>query len=274
MKTRIQIEKIFRDFASNHIQVKYYGYGQDYDKVVNENTTYPLLYVLPLPYSIQDRSMEYIYRVFAMDRLNVDNSNSLATESDTDLIIKDLLGYLDEYCYRNDLELVRTFSMNPTFEDTVDYLNGFYVDITIRDKYDYSSCALPIEGEIPSNEFPYSTTIVDTTIRDKSFSFISPQANDTASFYTSKSIRINEVAYALQGTSPSITFNVYYAEDKNGTPAELWSTSKTVTSETGATITEFDNATIPANRWVWLEIEGKSGTVNEIYTTIFFKYIL
>lgn len=243
--------------------------------VVNESTTYPLMWVIPNPYTINQVDCDYSYRIAVMDRLKVDSSNSIETESDTDLIIKDLIGYLKDYCYNNDLDLPETFNITPAFEVKPDLLNGNYIDIIIRDRYDYSSCALPIEGEIPSNEFPYSTVYVDTTIRDKSFSFISPQANDTASFYTSKQIRINEVSYALQGTSPQVTFNIYYASTKNsGSPTKLWSSSKVVTSESGTSIQSFDNGTIPANNWVWVEIEGKSGTVNEIYFTTFYKYIL
>lgn len=275
MKTRNQIKKIFEDFANSHQQINTFGYGEEFEQQAVEGVVYPLLWIVPTPYQINKMDCNYSYRCIVVDRVHKDQSNQIEVESDTDLIIKDLISYLDKYGRTNHLVLQDSFILTPTFEKWADEVSGWFTDIILIDTFDYSSCALPLADTIPSNEFPYTYNFVDNTIREKSFTILNPVAGDTAAFYSSKQIKINEIAEALEGTSPSVTYNIYYASTKNsGSPTKLWTLSRTATTESGNTTIQFDNAVIPANNWIWLEIEGKSGTVDEFFTTIFFKYII
>jgi hypothetical protein len=104
----------------------------------------------------------------------------------------------------------------------------------------------------------------------KGVSVESPTSSENLSlFYTDHAITITRVSDVVQGTSPSVTYNIRHASTRNsGTPNNVFSANRTVTSTSGATTTTFNDATIPANSWVWLITSATSGTVNEVNVTI------
>jgi hypothetical protein len=55
MITKNIIKKYFEDFASNHYQIKDFGYGDLWEISASEATEYPLLWVQPIPCNVDGR---------------------------------------------------------------------------------------------------------------------------------------------------------------------------------------------------------------------------
>ena len=88
-------------------------------------------------------------------------------------------------------------------------------------------------------------------------------------FYTDRAITINKVADVALGTSPSVTYNLRFASTRNsGTPTDVFTANRTVTSSAGSTTTTFSDNTIPAASWVWLITSAQSGTVTDFNVTL------
>ncbi len=96
-------------------------------------------------------------------------------------------------------------------------------------------------------------------------------------FYTQTAITINQAVAVIAGSSsPSITFNVKYSNtfDESGTgntATKLWTSDKTVTSLAGTTYTSFDNPSIPASKYVWMNIPSiNAGVVDQLSIQVTF----
>ena len=86
-------------------------------------------------------------------------------------------------------------------------------------------------------------------------------------FFTNTAITISQVTSVLRGSStPSVTFQLMHGTSRaSGTQiVEVTETSTT----NGTQTTSFDDATIPANSYIWLTTDAKSGTVNELHVSI------
>jgi hypothetical protein len=95
-------------------------------------------------------------------------------------------------------------------------------------------------------------------------------AEDIGWFYTDIAITVTKLAAVLVGSStPSVTWTVRHSTDRSATGNEVVTSGTTTTSvTTGSVVTSFNDATIPADSWVWLETTAKSGTVNQIIVSL------
>lgn len=60
----------------------------------------------------------------------------------------------------------------------------------------------------------------------------------------------------LQGTSPSVTYKVFYNDSLNveaGATALVTAGNNLISRPQGTTVTTFDNNKIPPNVWVWVK---------------------
>jgi hypothetical protein len=113
----------------------------------------------------------------------------------------------------------------------------------------------------------------------KSFSLENPTASeDKTLFFTNRAITITEMRAVLLGTaSPSVTWTIRHqpastGQGRDDTGNEVVTSGTTTTSITsGDDVTSFNDATIPADSFVWLETTAQSGTVNELHITIYFR---
>lgn len=98
------------------------------------------------------------------------------------------------------------------------------------------------------------------------FTVASPSGSEEHTlFYTTVAITLTKVRAVLRGSSsPSITYRVRHDPDRSASGNAATSSGTTVTSTTtGADATLDGDPTIPADSWVWLEITGSAGTVDE-----------
>jgi hypothetical protein len=99
-------------------------------------------------------------------------------------------------------------------------------------------------------------------------------AEDMTIWYTLKAITIREIQAVVVGSStPSVTINPKHATDRSAAGTAILSSATAITNTTtGQQLTSFNDATIPANSFIWLETTAKSGTVDELHLTIRYTY--
>ncbi len=119
-----------------------------------------------------------------------------------------------------------------------------------------------------------ATTQAKAVKQSKSITIENPtNAEDISIFFTEKAITITEIRAVLIGSStPSVTWTIrHHATDRNNAGIEVVTSGTTTTSTTGGDdVTAFNDATIPADSFVWLETTAKSGTVTELHITIIY----
>ena len=143
MVTKNNIAKWFSDFASNHTQLKDYGYGDFSDISMERATTYPLMWVSPQPCSIDGNQISYVYTIAIADRCDKERNNAIEVESDTFQICLDILASANDQAINNDWELNETSTLTPFFETWKDEVEGHMVTITLKVDFDYNECQIP-----------------------------------------------------------------------------------------------------------------------------------
>lgn len=117
--------------------------------------------------------------------------------------------------------------------------------------------------------------VVLNPIETKTFGAENPGASeDFPHFhYTKVAITITEIEAVLVGSSsPSVTWTLRHSTDRSATGNEVVTGGTTTTSTTtGSIVTAFNDATIPANSFLWIETTAQSGTVNSISITTNFR---
>jgi len=95
-------------------------------------------------------------------------------------------------------------------------------------------------------------------------------AEDISMFYVDKAITIDKIICILQGTTPSVIWGVNHGTSRNAAGTSVV-TATTTDITTGATITVFEDATVPANSHVWFVTSATSGTITSLNLTIQYK---
>lgn len=98
-------------------------------------------------------------------------------------------------------------------------------------------------------------------------------SEDISIFFTQRAITVSEIRSVLVGSdTPSVTWTIRHGTDRSAAGAEVVTGGTTTTSITsGSDVTSFNDATIVADSFVWLEITAKSGTVGQISITIVYN---
>jgi len=98
-------------------------------------------------------------------------------------------------------------------------------------------------------------------------------SEDVTVFFSEHAITVAEINAVVRGTSsPDVTWTVRHAADRGGAGNEVVTGGTTTSStSTGDSITSFNDATIPAGSWVWLETTATTGTVAELAVSIRFR---
>jgi hypothetical protein len=107
----------------------------------------------------------------------------------------------------------------------------------------------------------------------KALTIINPTDSEKVPlFFTAGSITFAQIRSLVKGSSsPSVTFSIRYGTDFSQAGTEVVTSGITVTSTTtGLSTTSFNNATVPANSWVWLTTSATAGTVNALNVSLVF----
>jgi hypothetical protein len=107
----------------------------------------------------------------------------------------------------------------------------------------------------------------------KSVAIANPTATEkVALFFTTSAQTVSQIRSSVFGSSsPSATFSIRYGTDLSAAGTEVVTGGITTTNTTtGASTTTFNNASIPANSWVWLTTSAISGTVAALNVSVTF----
>lgn len=118
----------------------------------------------------------------------------------------------------------------------------------------------------------WATPTTGVTELSKTITIESPTSSEDISiFFTNKAITVTEVRAITVGTSPSTTWKIYHETNRSSSGNDLIIAGTTTTSQSsGNDLTSFDDATIVADSFIWLETSAQSGTVQELSITIFY----
>lgn len=109
--------------------------------------------------------------------------------------------------------------------------------------------------------FERSITIEDPT-----------SSEDITIAFINRAITVTEMRAVLIGTAngQTVTWTIrHHASDRSNAGNEVVTGGTTTTSlTTGSDVTAFNDATIPADSFIWLETTAKGGTVTELHVTI------
>jgi hypothetical protein len=105
----------------------------------------------------------------------------------------------------------------------------------------------------------------------RSATIIDPVATDDMTlFFTPVAITVTDVRSHITG-STNVVFNISHAATRTGTPLDVFTSDITLTSTTGQSNNSgFNDATIPANSWVWVDIVSVSGTPSRFHATVIY----
>jgi hypothetical protein len=112
----------------------------------------------------------------------------------------------------------------------------------------------------------------ETYEREKSITVEDPTSSeDIAIFFTNKAITVTEIRAGVRGSTPSVTISVMHNTDRSAAGNQILDAATAITNTTtGQDLTITGDTTIPADSHVWLESSAQTGTVDELYVTIFF----
>lgn len=139
-----QIYDKFQFIADSHGQIKDFMIAQAAEVSADRATTYPLLMVLELPYSIVQGARQHRFRFMVMDRLYSDNPGSNRREvlSDCHSIALDVMAKLRQ---ERDLWAMDRSNMQlESFEGRfLDDVAGWSFDVGLNVAYDWNACQVP-----------------------------------------------------------------------------------------------------------------------------------
>jgi hypothetical protein len=121
---------------------------------------------------------------------------------------------------------------------------------------------------VTDGDFVYQS---DLPTLSRSITIPDPEAADDATmFFTPVAITVSDVRSHIEGAT-NVVFNISHASTRTGTALDVFSSDITLTSTAGQSNNSgFNDATIPANSWVWLDIVSVSGTPTLFHATVIY----
>jgi hypothetical protein len=120
-------------------------------------------------------------------------------------------------------------------------------------------------------DFAYQTDLHTKPSLSRSVTIADPIATDDATlFFTPVVITITDLRSHITGTT-NVVFNIGHASTRTGTQLDVFTSDITLTSTAGQSNSSgFNDATIPANSWVWVDVVSVSGTPTMFHSTIIY----
>lgn len=104
-----------------------------------------------------------------------------------------------------------------------------------------------------------------------------PASGDERTFlHVGRAVVITEMRAVHAGTllGPSVTWTVRHDPDRGATGNEVVTGGTTTTSATtGDDVTSFNDETVPADSFLWLELTAESGTTDEFVVSVTYKAV-
>ncbi len=147
-----RLKLIFNDIANRSYFIKSFGWGHTHDISADFPTHYPLLWVEPdicRSPNIDNRynTIEYGLNVYVLDKIEKGELNFDDTIQDTMLAIQAIiaeLGHSNFYVDMN-IDLVNDITYLPVSHQTIDNVNGWEAQLSLKVPMRYTECNIPIQ---------------------------------------------------------------------------------------------------------------------------------
>ena len=125
-----------------------------------------------------------------------------------------------------------------------------------------------VTGAAPGDSLVYDGSKWVDASTPRSVTIIKPVVGDSITiFYTQVATTFGAVRAVVQGVNPSVTFDIKYDLDRN-TAGNSMIVPETVTNVTTGEPIAVISQPIAAGRYVWVEITGVSGDVDELNVSL------
>lgn len=114
------------------------------------------------------------------------------------------------------------------------------------------------------------------SILSKSLTLENPTGSEDLSiWFTPRAITVTEMRCVLRGSGgQSLTWTVRHGSDRSAAGNEVVTGGTTTTSTTtGSDVTSFNDETVDADSFIWLETTAIAGTVNTAHITIVYTEV-
>lgn len=172
--TKNQVVTQLKTLASNHLQIRGFGYGDRWEletAMTQADSTnnglaqpekQPFMWVTPIIARVNDGSLYYDFEVIVGDLVKKDESDELEVESDTLLICLDILSKLDDENY--DWSLSKQSNLQPFTEKWDSEFNGHIMNVSLEFMFNYDYCQVPFaKPDADITAFLAATGIEDET---------------------------------------------------------------------------------------------------------------
>lgn len=150
--TKNIIRRIFADIATAHWQINSFGYGelQELPQLLFDEDTqsmpdrrrYPILFVSPDIDTIQGKTIYYGYKIVIADLVRTGEQNETEVESDTFLIIQDVIAQIQDQDYGFLLD-IDNIQIEPFTEKWTDLLTGHIATVRLKTAFQFNRCQIP-----------------------------------------------------------------------------------------------------------------------------------
>ena len=154
-----EIVQLLEDIATNHYQIRGFGFGDPWEYLASETPKTPIMWGMLGNTSRSDIEVTYNYKLLVMDLVKRDESDENEVLTDTQKIIFDVIAQLNSNTYYNEFYFSASSSLEPFTERFDNSVSGWAVDISFRVPSENDPCQVPTSGT-PTLNGTY-TTILD-----------------------------------------------------------------------------------------------------------------
>jgi hypothetical protein len=148
IRTLNTLISIFKLFADNHGYKPTFGYGDYTDLGEKEIPRYPLFFVHNGGGKLNNKTVEFNFKIIAADLQNDARTNVLDIQSDMLGLITHFRTWLHKEENLSYIEVLENNSFNPFANRFGDNLAGYVLDLNIKVTWPYSVCNIPGLGSL------------------------------------------------------------------------------------------------------------------------------
>tara|TARA_R110000851_G_scaffold308544_1_gene467472 strand:- start:46 stop:1989 length:1944 start_codon:yes stop_codon:yes gene_type:complete len=160
IQTINQLISVWKDIATRHYQINYFGVGDSWEVGVDKASMHPVLWINPVTATMP--SSDYGYKTFEIDfevrvfdLVNKDESNENEVLSDTIDILKDIIAEFKGHPYyvNSQLNIIDDISFEAFTEEFDEEVSGWLCEISLMTPVLTTFCGIP-SADITGFEFP------------------------------------------------------------------------------------------------------------------------
>ena len=160
IQTINQLISVWKDIATRHYQINYFGVGDSWEIGVDNASMHPVLWVNPTTANMPSsdngyKTFEIDFEVRCFDLVNKDESNENEVLSDTIDILKDIIAEFKGHPYyvNSQLNIIDDISFEAFTEEFDEEVSGWLCEISLMTPVLTTFCGIP-SADITGFEFP------------------------------------------------------------------------------------------------------------------------